>query len=120
MSEMALTATHVIVVGRGRLIADMPMAQLIAQASSNIVVVRAPKARRLAQDLAGPDVVVDQQAPDLLEVTGLTAAQIGQRAYELDVALHELAPRAASLEQAFMDVTQDDVEFHANASGSAA
>ena len=120
MSEMALTATHVIVVGRGRLIADMPMAQLIAQASSNVVVIRAPQAGRLARDLAGPDVVVTQRAPDLLEVTGLTAAQIGQRAHELDVVLHELAPRAASLEQAFMDVTQDDVEFHANASGSAA
>ena len=120
MSEMALTATHVIVVGRGRLIADMPMAQLIAQASSNVVVIRSPQAQRLADGLAGPDVVIARQAPDLLEVTGLTAVQIGQRAHDLDVVLHELAPRAASLEQAFMDVTQDDVEFHANATGSAA
>ena len=53
-------------------------------------------------------------------MTGLTAAQIGQRAHELDVVLHELTARSASLEQAFMDVTQDDVEFHASTSRSAA
>jgi ABC-2 type transport system ATP-binding protein len=120
MSEMALTATHVIVVGRGRLIADMPMAQLIAQASSNVVTIRSPQAALLAAGLAGPDVVVSQQDPELLEVTGLTPALIGQRAHELHVVLHELSPRRASLEQAFMDVTQDDIEFHANTTGSAA
>ena len=120
MSEMALTATHVIVVGRGRLIADMPMAELIAQASSNVVTIRSPHAARLGAGLAGPDVVVRQQEPELLEITGLTAAQIGQRAHELDVVLHELSPRSASLEQAFMDVTQDEVEFSAHTSGNAA
>jgi ABC-2 type transport system ATP-binding protein len=113
MSEMALTAEHVIVVGRGRLIADMPMAQLIAQASTNVVTVRTPQAPELAAALAGPDVVVSSTERGLLEVTGLSAAQIGEQARDLGIALHELAPQQASLEEAFMDMTRDDVEFHA-------
>ena len=119
MSEMSLTASHVIVVGRGRLIADMPIGDLIAQASTNVVTVRSPRAAALASALAGPDVTVTQDA-DLLEVTGLSAAQIGQQAHELGLVLHELSPRRASLEEAFMDVTQDDVEFHATTPRSAA
>jgi ABC-2 type transport system ATP-binding protein len=113
MSEMALTAEHVIVVGRGRLMADMPMAQLIAQASANVVVVRSPQATALAKALAGPDVVVSSTEKDLLEVTGLTAAQIGDEARDLGISLHELAPKQASLEEAFMEMTRDEVEFHA-------
>lgn len=116
MSEMALTAEHVIVVGRGRLMADMPMADLIAQASTNVVTVRSPQARELAQALAGPDVVVATTERELLEVTGLTAAQIGDRARDLGIALHELAPQRASLEEAFMDMTRDEIEFHAGTS----
>ena len=113
MSEMSLTASHVIVVGRGRLIADMPIGDLIAQASTNVVTVRSPRAAALSAALAGPDVTVTVQDTDLLEITGLSAAQIGQQAHELGLVLHELSPRRASLEEAFMDVTQDDVEFHA-------
>ncbi|MCW2671985.1 MAG: transporter related protein [Frankiales bacterium] len=113
MSEMALTAEHVIVVGRGRLMADMPMAQLIAQASANVVVVRSPQATALAKALAGPDVVVSSTEKDMLEVTGLTAAQIGDEARDLGISLHELAPKQASLEEAFMEMTRDEVEFHA-------
>jgi ABC-2 type transport system ATP-binding protein len=120
MSEMSLTATHVIVVGRGRLVADMPMAELIAQASTNVVTVRSPQAADLAAALAGPDVTVTTQDTDLLEVTGLSPAHIGQQAHELGVVLHELSPRRASLEEAFMDVTSDDVEFHATTPGSRA
>jgi ABC-2 type transport system ATP-binding protein len=120
MSEMALTASHVIVVGRGRLIADMPMADLIAQASTNVVTVRTPHAAVLAAALSSPDVLVTPQDADLLEVTGLSAAQIGQHAHDLGVVLHELSPRRASLEEAFMDVTADDVEFHATTPGSPA
>ena len=119
MSEMSLTASHVIVVGRGRLIADMPIGDLIAQASTNVVTVRSPRAAALSAALAGPDVTVTVQDADLLEVTGLSAAQIGQQAHELGLVLHELSPRRASLEDAFMDVTQDDVEFHATTPRSA-
>ena len=120
MSEMALTATHVIVLGRGRLIADMPMAQLIAQASDDVVTIRSPQAAVLARELPRPGVIVTESGADLLEVTGLTPAQIGQQAHDLGVVLHELSPRSASLEQAFMDVTADDLEFAATTSGSAA
>ena len=112
-SEMALTADHVIVVGRGRLMADMSMAELLAQASNNVVVVRSPQATALAAALAGPDVTVGSSEPGTLEVTGLTAAQVGDLARDLGISLHGLAPRTASLEEAFMEMTRDEVEFHA-------
>jgi ABC-2 type transport system ATP-binding protein len=118
MSEMALTAEHVIVVGRGRLMADMPMQQLIDQASSNGVTVRSPKAAALAKALKSPGVVVTRLAPDCLEVTGLTAAQIGERALAEQIVLHELSAKQASLEEAFMEMTRDEVEYHATARGS--
>jgi ABC-2 type transport system ATP-binding protein len=113
MSEMALTAEHVIVVGRGRLMADMPMAELIAQASSSRVVVRSPNAAALTGALAAPDVHVSRTDPETIEVSGLTAAQIGDRAHGLGIRLHGLAPQQASLEEAFMEMTRDEVEFHA-------
>jgi ABC-2 type transport system ATP-binding protein len=114
MSEMALTAQHVIVVGRGRLMADMPMSQLIAEASSNAVVVRSPRAAALAKAFVGADITVSTPEPDTLEVTGLTAAQIGDRARDLGISLHGLAPKKASLEEAFMEMTRDEVEYHAH------
>lgn len=118
MSEMALTAEHVIVVGRGRLMADLPMAELLAQASTNIVHVRSPQAARLGAALAGPEVVVSSDGMGSLEVSGLTAAEVGEKAHELGIALHELAPQQASLEEAFMDMTRDAVEYHAADPGS--
>ena len=124
MSEMALTAEHVIVIGRGRLMADMPMSELIAQASSNAVVVHTPQAAALAQGLASPDVTVSSPEANTLEVTGLTPVQVGDRAHELDIRLHGLALKKASLEEAFMEMTRDEVEYHAKApnhiTGSAA
>jgi ABC-2 type transport system ATP-binding protein len=117
MSEMALTAEHVIVIGRGRLMADMPMSRLIAQASSNAVVVRSPQAGLLADALVAPDVAITRTEPDRFEVTGLTAAQVGDRARDRNIGLHELAPKQASLEEAFMEMTRDEVEFHAHTPG---
>jgi ABC-2 type transport system ATP-binding protein len=114
MSEMALTAEHVIVIGRGRLMADMPMSQIIAQASSNAVVVRSPQAGELADALVAPDIAITRTEPDRFEVTGLTAAQVGDRARDLGVSVHGLAPKQASLEEAFMEMTRDEVEFHAH------
>jgi ABC-2 type transport system ATP-binding protein len=116
MSEMALTAEHVIVVGRGRLMADMPMAELIAQSSTNVVTVRSPQAADLALALAAPDVTITR-IEDSIEVTGLTAAQIGDVARDRGVAVHELTPKQASLEEAFMDMTRGEIEFR---TGSAA
>jgi ABC-2 type transport system ATP-binding protein len=111
MSEMALTAEHVIVVGRGRLMADMPMAELIAQSSTNVVTVRSPQAGDLGRALTAPDVTITP-VDGGIEVTGLTAAQIGDAARDRGIALHELTPKQASLEQAFMDMTRDEIEFH--------
>jgi ABC-2 type transport system ATP-binding protein len=113
MSEMALTADHVIVVGRGRLMADMPMSELIAQASSSAVVVRSPQAAALALALAASDITISRTEHDTLEVIGLTAAQVGDRARDLNITLHGLAPKQASLEEAFMEMTRDEVEYHA-------
>ena len=112
MSEMALTAEHVIVVGRGRLIADMSVEELTHGASVNTVLVRTPDAAQLRAALAAPDVTVSSSEDDVLEVTGLTAAQIGDTARDLHLALHELTPQRASLEEAFMTMTRDDVEYH--------
>jgi ABC-2 type transport system ATP-binding protein len=114
MSEMALTAEHVIVVGRGRLIADTSVEELIRGASASTVLVRSPDAQLLRAALAGPDVTVSSVQSDVLEVTGLTPARIGDTALELGVAVHELTPQHASLEEAFMAMTRDDVEFHAH------
>jgi ABC-2 type transport system ATP-binding protein len=114
MSEMALMAEHVIVVGRGRLMADMPMSELIAQASNNVVVVRSPQAAALADAFVGADITVSRPEHDTLEVTGLTSAQIGDQARDLNISLHELAAKKASLEEAFMDMTRDEVEYHAH------
>jgi ABC-2 type transport system ATP-binding protein len=114
MSEMEDTAEHVIVVGRGRLIADTSIEELIRGASGTTVLVRSPEAQRLRGALTAPDVTVSSTEDDVLHVTGLTAAQIGDAARDLGVALHELTPQQASLEEAFMTMTRDEVEYHAH------
>jgi ABC-2 type transport system ATP-binding protein len=111
MSEMALTADHLIVVGRGRLIADTPTHEFLQQASGNVVVVRSPQADALRGHVLAPDVTVVALEPGLIEVHGLTAQQIGETAARHGIVLHELTPQQASLEEAFMDLTRDDVEF---------
>jgi ABC-2 type transport system ATP-binding protein len=120
MSEMALTAEHVIVVGRGRLIADTSVEAIIREASVDAVLVRSPDAAQLRSVLAGPDVTVSSTEADVLHVTGLSAAQIGDAARSLGVALHELTPQMASLEEAFMTMTRDDVEYHGHLAGTPA
>jgi ABC-2 type transport system ATP-binding protein len=114
MSEMALTADHVIVVGQGRLIADMPIETLIGSSSVNQVRVRTPQSAELAAALAGPAVTVSGAGSDLLDVQGLTAERIGQLAFDHGIVLYELTPQLASLEEAYMDMTRDSVEFHAS------
>ncbi len=113
MSEMALTATHLIVIGRGRIIADMPMDQFIRAASKRVVRVRSPEGAQLREALLAPEIEVIDIEPGLLEVSGLTAAQIGTAAAERGIVLHELTPKEASLEEAFMELTREDVEFSA-------
>ena len=113
MSEMALTADHLIVIGRGRKIADMSTEEFIRQASGGLVLVRTRQAAELDALLSGPDVTVTAAGPGLLEVRGLTAVQIGEAAAANQLVLHELTPQQASLEEAFMTLTRDDVEFKA-------
>jgi ABC-2 type transport system ATP-binding protein len=114
MSEMALTADHLIVVGRGRLIADTSVDDFVRHASGNVVRVRSPQAAALRAHLIGPaDVTVTVVEPDVLEVSGLTAPQIGEAAAGNGIVLHELMAQQVSLEEAFMDLTRDDVEFRA-------
>jgi ABC-2 type transport system ATP-binding protein len=113
MSEMALTADHLIVIGRGRLIADTSVDEFVARASENIVVVRSPELERLRELLTGPEVSFSAGERGSLEVHGLTAEQIGETAAANAISLHELTPQQASLEEAFMELTRGDVEFAA-------
>jgi ABC-2 type transport system ATP-binding protein len=116
MSEMAVTADHLIVLGRGRVIADAPVADLIGAATRKAVRVRTPYAPELAALFPGADVTVTQSEKDLLEIVGLTAAEIGNQAARAGIALHELTPISASLEEAYMALTQNDVEYRTHGS----
>ncbi len=113
MSEMALTAEHLIIVGRGRLIADTSVEEFTRQASTNTVRVRTPDAERLRERLAGPDVTITSEEAGVLTVSGLSSDQIGIIAAEHQVVLYELATQQASLEEAFMELTRDAVEYQA-------
>jgi ABC-2 type transport system ATP-binding protein len=111
MSEMALTADHLIIVGRGRLIRDSTVTDFIAEASHQSVRVRTPRTTELRDVLVGDGVTVTSTEPGHLTVTGLSSEQIGSRAAQAGLAVYELAPVQASLEQAFMELTKDAVEY---------
>ena len=113
MSEMALTADHLIVIGRGRLVADAPVDDLIAWASSDAVLVRSPEAGRLRSLVAGPAVTIASSDAGELRVEGMSAEAIGEVAARHGVVIHRMTPARASLEEAFMAVTRDAVEFDA-------
>ena len=117
MSEMALTATELVVVGRGRLVATGSVAEL-TRGRAGSVFVRSDDASRLALLLQGPDRTVLTDGADTLTVTGLDSREIGRVAAEHGIALTELTPKAVTLEEAFMEITRDDVEFHAAVSAS--
>jgi ABC-2 type transport system ATP-binding protein len=114
MAEMAQTADHLVIIGRGRLIADTSVADIVAEASHGAaVLVRTPQATELREAVAGEDVVVTSPEREVLEVHGLTSAQVGEVALRHNIVLHELTPQRASLEQAFMRLTGGAVEYHA-------
>jgi ABC-2 type transport system ATP-binding protein len=113
MSEMALTADHLIVLGRGKIIADAPVADILATSTRTSVRLRSPRADQLAALLQGADVTITTTEQNALTVTGLTAPVIGEAAAQAGIPLHELTPIGASLEEAYMELTQDDVEYHA-------
>jgi ABC-2 type transport system ATP-binding protein len=118
MSEMELTADHVIIVGRGRLIADVSIEELRRSAGADRIVVRSPHADRLRAALAGPDVTITSSASNRLEVAGVSAEVIGQIAADHQVVLHELTPQRVSLEETFMSMTHDSVEYTAGATAT--
>jgi ABC-2 type transport system ATP-binding protein len=111
MSEMAQTATRLVVIGRGRLIADSTVEQFVARTTASSVVVRSPEAVRLRDLLQGPDVLVSSERTDVLHVTGLEADQIGTIAWRANLPILELSVVQPSLEEAFMRATRTSVEY---------
>ncbi|MFF4992204.1 ATP-binding cassette domain-containing protein [Streptosporangium saharense] len=113
MSEMQLTADHLVVIGKGRLIADAPLAEIIARGSLTAVVVRTPHADDLAVRLGAAGLRWERPGENELVVTGATVEHVGDLAHEAGIRLHELRPREASLEQAYQELTADSVEYGA-------
>jgi ABC-2 type transport system ATP-binding protein len=113
MSEMESTADHLLVIGRGKLIADCTVAEFIARNSVQTVRVRTPQREALVQIITAAGGSVLDGADGVLVVQGLSVDRIGDLAFENVVRLHELAPAQASLEEAFMELTASSVEFHA-------
>ena len=108
MSEMAVTADHLIIIGRGRAIRDIGLSEFVDESSRNMVRVRSPQAVQLRDAILGPDVRVSSHEPSVLEIDGLTAEQVGDAAATHGFVLHELVPERVSLEEAFMDLTREE------------
>jgi ABC-2 type transport system ATP-binding protein len=111
MSEMAQTAEHLIVIGRGRLLADASVQDFVRRASKKVVRVRSPQSTQLAELVAGPEVTIQALEPGLIEVTGIDSPVVGEAAAQHNIVLHELIPQQASLEEAFVELTRDEMEF---------
>jgi len=114
MSEMALTADRLIVIGRGRLIADASVSEVIASSSTNHLRVVSPQAPQLRTLIEGQGGIVTTEAGDVLAVTGLQCRDVGVLAAQAGLTLYELSPQEASLEEAFMEMTRDSADFHAS------
>ncbi len=111
MSEMALTADHVIVLGRGQVLADAELSELVRAWTTNAVQVRSPRLGELVAAVAGPDVTVTTTEPGLAEIAGVSAAALGDLAASLGIPVHELTPRTGSLEDAYLALTGEAVEY---------
>jgi len=120
MNEMAVTADHLIVIGRGRLLADCPAAEFTGRHSGQRVRVRTPDAARLAGVVAGEGARAEPGADGALTITGMPAPRIAELAARAGVAVHELSPHRASLEQAFMELTTDSLEYGEHGPAAAA
>lgn len=114
MSEMSQTADHLVVLGRGRLLMDAPIQEVLAGGRSSVLV-RSPRATDLAQRLSASGAEVSAGDDDALIVSGPTAAQIGDVAAAAGLPLHELTPQRSSLEEVYMDITQGSVEYQSAA-----
>ncbi|UIX28671.1 ABC transporter ATP-binding protein [Streptomyces sp. GQFP] len=111
MSETALIADHLVIIGRGRLLADTTVDDFTREAGGGGVKVATTEAVRLRSLLAGPDVTISSSSAEELVVSGRSAREIGAVAAEHGVALYELTPQSVSLEEAFMALTHDAVEY---------
>lgn len=111
MSEMALTADHIIVLGRGRVLADAPVDELVRQWTRTVVRVRSPRAHELADLIAPEAVSVTHLADGLMDVEGPLAPAIGDLAAAHGIPIHELTPTSGTLEDAYLSLTGDDVEY---------
>jgi len=120
MSEMENTADHLIVIGRGKLIADCTMAEFIARSSGSAVRVRTPSPDQLVLAIAAEGGSAAADTDGTLLVQGMAADKVGDIAFENGIRLHELTTTRASLEEAYMEVTADSVEYHAGVPGQAA
>ncbi|MFD7864691.1 ATP-binding cassette domain-containing protein [Streptomyces sp. NPDC059783] len=120
MSEMALTADHLIVIGQGRLLADTSMADFIHQNSRSYVRLRSPQQERLRDVLHAEGIVAVEAGNGTLEIDGGTTESLGELAARHQIVLHELSAQRASLEEAFMQMTADSVEYHAHSERGAA
>ncbi|MBT2524772.1 ATP-binding cassette domain-containing protein [Streptomyces sp. ISL-99] len=117
MSEMALTADHLVVIGQGRLLADTSMAAFIRENSRSYVRLRSPQQERLRDVMYEAGITAVSAANGSLEVDGVTSEQLGDLAARHQLVLHELSPQQASLEEAFMRLTAESVEYHAHSDG---
>jgi len=115
MSEMELTAEHLIVIGKGKILADMSMHEFISRSSQNYVQIVTPQATAFAGVLAASGAVIRAQDANSIEVAEITSATVGDLALKNQVVLHQLTDMAPSLESAFMELTEDQVSFHGHA-----
>jgi len=115
MSEIALTADHLIIIGRGRLLADTPTDRFVSGTRQDVLV-RSPRAGELTGLLTARGAAVRPEGADGLAVTGLDAPAIGDLAAGHGIAVHELVPRHASLEQAYLDLTGGSTDYRAGTS----
>ncbi|MCR2812903.1 ABC transporter ATP-binding protein [Microbacterium sp. zg.Y1084] len=111
MSEMAQTADHLIILGRGRVVADAPVSEILARAEGDAVQVRASRVVGLSRLLEAEGATVTPLEYDLVSVTGLTAPRIAELAAAAGIVVHGLTPVTQSLEEAYMQLTRDDVEY---------
>jgi ABC-2 type transport system ATP-binding protein len=118
MSEMAMTADHLIVIDRGRLIADASVNEFVRQGSGAWVQVRSPERDRLAQLLRDSGAAVDFADDGSLVVRGTDAAAVGDLAARHRITVHELVTRQASLEESFMELTRDAAEYQPRSAGA--
>ena len=115
MSEMALTADEVVIIGKGRLISQIPIDRLLAESSQGFVRVRSPQLTMLKTALEDEGATAVAELDGSLSVRGMDEVAIGELAATIPVVLHELAPQSASLEEAFMELTESSVEYHGTA-----